>query len=186
MDVCYSMDESQKHMLKKAVRNEYLCTSLFHLYEVPQQQTHLWWYKSEYQLPLVGAYSLESDTREFGGVMKMFYIFIWVLVSWVSTELEKPAQFSFCVGKNPIFPLLCVSITHTLPPHSHRTHVQYFWSLNGGSLSYPRQTPCDAGCPQFWHSLPGGTVRAHRVRLQTPIARSSSQLLLTTSVWSGY
>ena len=42
MDACYSMDESQKHMLKQAVRNEHVCTSLFHLYEVAQQQTHLW------------------------------------------------------------------------------------------------------------------------------------------------
>ena len=96
-------------------------------------------------------YLLESDTREFGGVMKMFYIFIWVLVSWVSTELEKPNSVLLC-RENPHLSLFSFSCVSPLLTHYHHIHKEHTSSVSGhqmcGSFSYPGQIPCDPGWPQ--------------------------------------
>ena len=71
---------------------------------------------------------------------------------------------SFWVGKSQV-PLLCVSLTLTVLPHS-----QNFWQQMWGVS--PHQAICNTSCmsynlTQFWHCLPGGNIKFHWLKAQS-------------------
>lgn len=94
---------------------------------------NLWWQESEYWEPLAAQELLESGTRELGGAgraMKMFYIFIWMLVS-CGSPVQGKAQPPSWLGPGCLFAV-------TLLPRSHTPHFWHFWATKVWEFSHTK------------------------------------------------